>query len=66
MLRRLHFSKLCLEGSNTQNIVNNNDFPIKTGEFVVDRKFATDYISRKDAHRFKLSKWKALQISIHI
>ena len=57
----------CMVTSIPQNIVNNNDFSIKIGEFVVDRKFAMDYISnRKDAHHFKLSKWKDLQISIHI
>jgi len=57
----------CFMTSIPQNIVNNNDFSIKIGEFVVDRKFAMDYISkRKDAHHFKLSKWKDLQISIHI
>ena len=50
-----------------ENTAKNAEFTIKIGEFVIDRSYAMDFISkRSDAHHFKLSKWKDIKFSVHI
>ena len=50
-----------------ENTAKNAEFTIKIGEFVIDRSYAMEFISkRSDAHHFKLSKWKDIKFSVHI
>ena len=50
-----------------KNIARNAEFTVKIGEFVIDRSYAIEYISKRgDAHHFKLSKWKDIKFSVHI
>ena len=50
-----------------ENTVKNAEFTIKIGEFVIDRSYAMEFISKRgDAHHFKLSKWKDIKFSVHI
>ena len=57
----------CFITQTGENTAKNAEFTIKIGEFVIDRSYAMDFISkRSDAHHFKLSKWKDIKFSVHI
>ena len=64
---RQHLRQLCNPTQIGENTAKNAEFTIKIGEFVIDRSYAMDFISkRSDAHHFKLSKWKDIKFSVHI
>jgi DNA-dependent RNA polymerase auxiliary subunit epsilon len=64
---RQHLSELCLEAQKAKNNTHNAEFTVKIGEYVIDRSYAMEFISkRSDAHHFKLSKWTDIKFSIHL
>ena len=57
----------CMMTQTGENTAKNAEFTLKIGEFVIDRSYAMEFISkRSDAHHFKLSKWKDIKFSVHI